>query len=120
MNGLRLAAVLAGAASLGACADYLAVDSAGNHTAAAPRPVMAETTTAAPAPVPVAAKPDTCGAAALQYLVGKPKSEVPVPVNPAGRRVYCSTCMVTMDYSPARLNIVFDQDSGIVKAVKCG
>ena len=120
MRALRIALVIAGAGSLGACADYLAVDAAGNRTAAPPRPVVAEATATAAKPAPAPAKPDTCGAAPLQYLVGKPKSEAPVPVNPGGRRVYCSTCMVTMDYIPARLNIVFDQDTGVVTAVKCG
>ena len=63
---------------------------------------------------------DTCGAADLADLVGKPRSEIPVPIDPARRRVYCTTCMVTQDYDPSRLNIVFDAQTGIVKQVKCG
>jgi hypothetical protein len=74
------------------------------------------------APPPLAPPParDTCGAAALQSLVGKPRTEIPVPVNPGGRRVYCTTCPVTMDYSPGRQNIIFDADTGLVREVKCG
>jgi hypothetical protein len=70
-----------------------------------------------PAPATAA---DACGAAAHQYLVGKNRSEIPVPVDPRNRRVYCSSCPVTMDYNPRRLNIVYDQGSGNVTEVKCG
>ena len=118
MRPLRLIAALSVAAFLGACADnYLAVDGDGHHTATAPKPTLTEGTPPAPV-IPI--KADTCGAASLQYLIGKPKSEVPVPVDMSKRRVYCSTCMVTMDYRPDRLNIVFDQDTSAVTAVKCG
>ncbi|MDZ4375935.1 MAG: peptidase inhibitor I78, partial [Phenylobacterium sp.] len=47
----------------------------------------------APAPPPVA---DSCGAAKHQYLVGRPRSEIPVPVKPEQQRVACTTCPVTM------------------------
>lgn len=63
---------------------------------------------------------DTCGASRLQYLIGRPKSEIPVPTNPQMRRVTCTTCPITMDYSPQRLNILFDQATGIVREVRCG
>lgn len=71
-------------------------------------------------PKPPADAPDACGAAAHVYLVGKNRSEIPVPVDPASRRVHCSTCPVTMDFNPRRLNIVYDQDSGTITQVKCG
>lgn len=74
----------------------------------------------APAPMPTEEPKDTCGAKPLQYLVGRPRSEIPVPVDPSKRRVTCSTCAVTMDYREDRLNIVFDVDTGIIKEVKCG
>jgi hypothetical protein len=35
----------------------------------------------------------------------------------AGR---CSTCAVTMDFNPRRLNIIYDQNSGAITQVKCG
>jgi hypothetical protein len=63
---------------------------------------------------------DQCGAADLAYLVGKPRSEIPVPIDPTRRRVYCTTCMVTQDYDPSRLDIVFDAETGIIKKVSCG
>jgi hypothetical protein len=80
---------------------------------------------AAPPPVdrPVAAAPQTpdqCKSAELKYLIGKPRSEIPVPADPSRRRVACTTCPVTMDYNPERLNIFFDADTGIIKDVKCG
>jgi len=81
----------------------------------APPPPKAPPPKAAPPP-----PPDTCGARSLQYLVGRPRSEIPVPINPGGRRVTCTTCPMTMDFSPGRLNILFDAESGIIKEVKCG
>ena len=74
----------------------------------------------APAPMPAEEPKDACGAKPLQYLVGRPKSEIPVPVDPTKRRVTCTTCPVTMDYNPERLNIFFDAETGIIKEVKCG
>ena len=71
-----------------------------------------------PAPAPVSG--DQCGAAEMAALIGKPRTEIPVPVDPNRRRVYCTTCLVTQDYDPTRLNIVFDANTGLVTAVKCG
>ncbi len=77
------------------------------------------TITARPLPAP----PDdigACEAASLAYLIGRPKTEIPVPVNPSRRRVSCTTCPVTQDYSPDRTDILFDPTTGLVTAVKCG
>ncbi|HLI66302.1 MAG TPA: hypothetical protein VKU90_08040 [Caulobacteraceae bacterium] len=74
-----------------------------------------------PAPPPPAPAADaTCDASTLLWLIGKPRTAIPVPVQPATRRVYCSTCMVTQDYVPGRTDIVFDAETGLVTAVKCG
>ena len=75
---------------------------------------------APPPPPPPPEPPDYCGAKPLQYLVGQHRTKIPVPVNPSARRVTCTTCPVTMDYSPYRLNIFYDQATGIIKEVKCG
>ncbi len=87
-----------------------------------PMPVPAQ-----PAPVPQTQSPalrpmanDQCGAAALQYLVGRPRTEIPVPLQPSTRRVVCSTCVITQDYRADRQTIVFDSDSGLIKSVACG
>jgi hypothetical protein len=63
---------------------------------------------------------DICRAGELQWLVGKPKTEIPVPVDVVSRRVTCTTCPVTQDYSPHRLNIFFNDRTGIVEQVRCG
>jgi hypothetical protein len=77
--------------------------------------------TPAPAPQPIDQAPaDACGAKALAHLVGKNRSEIPVPVNPAQRRVACTTCPITEDYSPWRLNIFYDAKSGVITEVRCG
>lgn len=73
----------------------------------------------APAPARNQAR-DLCGARPLQYLIGKSRSEIPVPVNVTNRRVTCTTCPVTMDFREDRLNIFFDAETGIIKEVKCG
>ncbi|MEI9905807.1 MAG: proteinase inhibitor i78 [Asticcacaulis sp.] len=63
---------------------------------------------------------DQCGAAALQYLIGKPRTEIPVPLDPGQRRVVCSTCIITQDFRADRQTITFDTDTGLIKSVKCG
>ena len=63
---------------------------------------------------------DRCGASRHQYLVGQPRSAI--PAGPAGAtwRVTCTSCPITMDYSPARLNIFYDEETQIVEEVRCG
>ena len=90
----------------------------------APPAPEAAPTAPAPAPPPPASRPpgaeDMCGAYDAQDLVGRPRSEIPVPVLPALQRVACTTCAVTMDFNPRRLNFLYDADSGLIKEVKCG
>jgi hypothetical protein len=63
---------------------------------------------------------DFCRAGELQWLVGKPRTEIPVPVDIVNRRVACTSCPVTDDYSPYRLNIFFNARTDIVEQVRCG
>lgn len=63
---------------------------------------------------------DICKANEVQWLVGRPRTEIPVPVDVINRRVTCTTCPVTEDYSPYRLNIFYDQSTGLVTEVRCG
>lgn len=89
---------------------------------APPPPVAAEApaaTTPAQTQKP-SAEQDQCGSAALKYLIGQPKTAIPVPTDPSKRRVLCTSCPATLDYRPDRLNILFDAETGIVKEVKCG
>ncbi|MDB5423377.1 MAG: hypothetical protein JWQ29_793, partial [Phenylobacterium sp.] len=74
----------------------------------------------APPPAPPRAGADQCGAAALQGLVGKLRTEIPVPIDPARQRVACTTCPVTLDFSPQRLNFFFDASTGVIKEIRCG
>ena len=63
---------------------------------------------------------DACGAASHAYLVGKNRSEIPIPVDPAQRRVACSTCPLTEEFRPTRLNILYNTESGVIESVRCG
>jgi hypothetical protein len=63
---------------------------------------------------------DQCGADDLQSVVGRPKTEIPIPLQPGLRRVVCTTCPMTEDYRPERQTILFDPATGVVTSVKCG
>ena len=63
---------------------------------------------------------DLCKARDLQWLVGRHRTEIPVPVEVVNRRVICTTCPVTLDYSPYRLNIFFNAETNLVEQVRCG
>lgn len=73
-----------------------------------------------PGPMPPGDGPTRCKADQYQRFVGRNRTELPAP--PAGEtwRVTCTTCPVTMDYNPARLNIFFDQSTGVIREVRCG
>ena len=96
--------------------------------AAAPAPAPAP---AAPPPPAVATGPislppiaptsrDSCGADLLADLIGKPRTAIPVPVDPSSRRVVCTNCPRTMDFRPDRQTIEYNPDTGIVTSVSCG
>lgn len=92
---------------------------------AAPPPAP-EAPRSSPTPSPVAPprstapSRDLCKAGDHQHLVGRPRTEVPVPVHPALQRVACTTCPVTQDHNPYRLNFFFDADTGLIRQVRCG
>ena len=86
----------------------------------APAPPPPAPSRPAPPPPPPPKEPDHCGAAEAQKFVGRPRSEIPVPLKPNSQRVACTTCPMTMDYRQDRLNFLFDAATGIVKEVKCG
>lgn len=104
--------------ALGAALALAACSSSPTEVTPAPAPYPANV--AAPAPAPSLASRDQCGAAELQDLVGKLRTEIPVPIDPTKQRVACTTCPVTMDFSPQRLNFFFDAATGVIKEVRCG
>ena len=63
---------------------------------------------------------DTCGAAALAGLVGRPRTEIPVPVDLTRRRVACTACPVAPDVRLDRVNILYDARTGLVTKITCG
>ena len=104
--------------ALGAALALAACSSSPTEVTPAPAPYPASV--AAPAPASSLASRDQCGAAELQDLVGKLRTEIPVPIDPTKQRVACTTCPVTMDFSPQRLNFFFDAATGVIKEVRCG
>lgn len=89
--------------------------------AATPAPaVVEEARSNQPVGTRVPQDEDLCKANELQYLVGKHRNEIPVPVQVVNRRVVCTTCPVTMDFSPYRLNIFYNAQTEIVEQVRCG
>lgn len=64
--------------------------------------------------------PAQCRAPEYQRFVGRNRSELPAKPDGEVWRVTCSTCAVTMDYNPNRLNIVYDEATGVIREVKCG
>lgn len=103
-------------AALVALAGCVSEPSAPPQAPAAPRPSQPPPSSPAP-PEPEA---DQCGAAAAQKYVGRPRSEIPVPLQPNLQRVVCTTCPMTMDFQARRLNFFYDAATGIVKEVRCG
>lgn len=120
MRGL---AILIVAASLGACSER-GLEPAGRDVARGDP----STPVASPPISPGSAPPtsggmdpaaDQCGAKAHQWLVGRPRSTIPASL-PLQSRIACTTCPISEDYSPQRLNIFYDERTGIVKEVRCG
>lgn len=63
--------------------------------------------------------PDTCQMAAHQTLIGQDGAAIDRSALPAGTRVICHECSVTLDYNATRLNIQLGRD-GKVESMRCG
>jgi hypothetical protein len=77
---------------------------------------------AACAPVaeaPPNAGPQRCDAEGARSLIGSHVGAVSFPAD-ANVRIVCTTCPTTKDLRPDRLNIRFDQATGIIRSVDCG
>ena len=70
--------------------------------------------------MPTGQTEDFCKAGEMQWLVGRTKAEIPVPVDVVNRRVTCTTCPVTQDFSPYRLNVFYDEKTEVIEQVRCG
>lgn len=125
VRNLAMTAAGAGVLMMAACASTPDTSAPKPHiTPHIPEPApMQVPSTPAPITPQTALKPmadDQCGAQALQYLVGKPRTDIPVPLYPSTRRVVCSTCVVTQEYRANRQTITFNSDTGLITSVKCG
>ena len=72
------------------------------------------------APMPPADGLSQCKADQYQRFVGLNRSELPAKPAAETWRVTCTTCPVTMDYIPTRLNVLYDEASGVIRRVSCG
>lgn len=139
---MRLPVTVLTAVALSACGVPADTNQAGNETGSAEASQSATNQTAPEAlpenvaDVPVKSGPgepdvtepagpppegaDECKASDYQWLVGQPRSKIPETPEGSSWRVACTTCPITMDYSAARMNIFFDEETGIIKEVKCG
>lgn len=63
--------------------------------------------------------PQRCEAANARSLIGKHVGAVDYAAG-ANVRIVCTTCATTFDHRPDRLNIRFDEATGIIKSVDCG
>jgi len=110
---MRRPAALAAVLVLAACASPPPETPHASAPLALPPPAIP---IASPTPTPK----DACGAAEVQNLLGHPRTEIPVPVEPNRQRVACTTCPVTQDFRPERLNFFFDAATGAIREIKCG
>jgi len=65
------------------------------------------------------ATPQRCDAASARSLIGSHVGAVSF-ASDANVRIVCTTCPTTRDLRPDRLNIRFDEATGIIKSVDCG
>jgi hypothetical protein len=63
--------------------------------------------------------PQRCDAAAARSLIGSHVGAVSFPAG-ANVRIVCTTCPTTRDLRPDRLNVRFNQTTGIIENVDCG
>jgi hypothetical protein len=75
----------------------------------------------APAADPQGSQPPAwrCDAEGARSLIGSHVGAVTFPRN-SNVRIACTTCPVTHDYQEDRLNLFFDQETGIIERVTCG
>lgn len=68
---------------------------------------------------PATPGPQRCDAAGARSLIGSHMGAVTFAPG-ANVRMVCTTCAATQDYQPNRLNVRFEEATGIIKSVDCG
>ena len=63
---------------------------------------------------------DACGAASLQYLTGRPVSDIPQTFGRHEQRVIGQNAYYEDHFNPERLTIIFDEQTGRITRVRCG
>ena len=63
---------------------------------------------------------DTCGAQGMAWLVGRPRTEIPVSADLTNRWVRSTVGAAPAGVVPQRLNILYDPNTGVVTRVQCG
>ncbi|MDP1912624.1 hypothetical protein [Brevundimonas sp.] len=63
--------------------------------------------------------PQQCSAGAARSLIGSHVGAVSFPQG-ANVRIVCTTCPTTKDLRPDRLNVRFNEATGIIESVDCG
>lgn len=63
---------------------------------------------------------DRCGASGMGWLVGRPRTEVPVTADLSNRWVRSTAAEAPPGLAPERLNILYDPATGVVTHVQCG
>ena len=124
LAGLALLMLLAGCNATGRsphgpASITLAGVLAPHPTAPAPAKGQASIVLTAAEPKPPAPKLQ-CDAPSLDYLIGRPRTDIPVPADFSRRRVSCTNCPPADDRRPDRTDILFDARTGLVTAVTCG
>lgn len=71
------------------------------------------------APAPGPAGPWRCDAEGAKSLIGSHRGAVTF-AQEADVRFVCTTCSATEDYRPDRLNVRFEEATGIIRSVDCG
>lgn len=70
-------------------------------------------------PVTMEPGPQRCDAEGARSLIGTHVGAVSFPAG-ANVRIVCTTCPTTRDLRPDRLNVRFDEATGIIQSVDCG
>lgn len=70
-------------------------------------------------PQPVDPALARCKADQSAELIGTHVGAVTFPQD-ANVRIVCTTCAMTRDYRPDRLNVLFNEQTGVIEELRCG